>query len=58
MVGNQRTPMKDMAIILPGILGSVLQKDGNDLWNVSGQAIWQIVKNAIAHFCVSIDANL
>ena len=45
MVGNQRTPMKDMVIILPGILGSVLQKDGKDLWNVSGQAIWQIVKS-------------
>ncbi|MDJ0595552.1 MAG: hypothetical protein QNJ72_37130 [Pleurocapsa sp. MO_226.B13] len=45
MVGNQRTPMKDMAIVLPGILGSVLQKDGVDLWNVSGQAIWQVVKS-------------
>jgi hypothetical protein len=45
MVGNQRTPMRDMVVILPGILGSVLQKDGKDLWNVSGQAIWQIVKS-------------
>ena len=45
MVGNQRTPMKDMVIILPGILGSVLQKDGKDLWNVSGQTIWQVVKS-------------
>ena len=45
MVGNQRTPMKDIVVILPGILGSVLQKDGVDLWNVSGQAIWQVVKS-------------
>ena len=45
MVGNQRTPMRDMVVILPGILGSVLQKDGVDIWNVSGQAIWQIVKS-------------
>ena len=37
--------MKDMVIILPGILGSVLQKDGRDLWNVSGQAIWQVAKS-------------
>lgn len=35
--------MKDMVVILPGILGSVLQKDGADLWNVSGQAIWKVV---------------
>ena len=40
-----KTPMKDMVIILPGIMGSVLQKDGTDLWNVSGQAIWQILKS-------------
>jgi hypothetical protein len=40
-----KAPMKDMIIILPGILGSVLQKDGKDLWNVSGQAIWQVLTN-------------
>jgi hypothetical protein len=32
----QKTPMRDMVVILPGILGSVLQKDGKDLWAVSG----------------------
>jgi hypothetical protein len=31
--------MKDMIIILPGILGSILQKDGKDIWAVLGQAI-------------------
>ncbi|MEH2124302.1 lipase/acyltransferase domain-containing protein [Nostoc sp.] len=40
-----KAPMKDMIVILPGILGSVLQKDGNDLWAVSGQAIWQVLTN-------------
>lgn len=40
---SQKIPMKDMVIILPGILGSVLQKDGKDLWAVSGQAFWQII---------------
>ena len=40
---SQKIPMKDMVIILPGILGSVLQKDGKDLWAVSGQAIWQVL---------------
>jgi len=38
-----KAPMKDMVVILPGILGSVLQKDEKDLWAVSGQSIWQIV---------------
>jgi len=38
-----KAPMKDMVVILPGILGSVLQKDSKDLWAVSGQAIWQIL---------------
>ncbi len=38
-----KTPMRDMIVILPGIMGSVLQKDGTDLWNVSGQVIGQIV---------------
>ena len=38
-----KVPMKDMVIILPGILGSVLQKDGKDLWGVSGQSFWNLV---------------
>lgn len=37
--------MNDIVVILPGIMGSVLQKDGEDLWNVSGQAIWQVLKS-------------
>jgi len=41
-----KAPMKDMIIILPGILGSVLQKDGKDLWAVSGQAVWQVLTNS------------
>jgi hypothetical protein len=38
-----KAPMKDVIIILPGILGSVLQKDGRDLWAISGDAIWDLV---------------
>ncbi|MGK7898668.1 MAG: lecithin--cholesterol acyltransferase, partial [Xenococcus sp. (in: cyanobacteria)] len=41
----EKTPLKDIVVILPGITGSVLQKDGVDLWNVSGQAIWQIIRS-------------
>ncbi|MEL6471618.1 MAG: lecithin--cholesterol acyltransferase [Cyanobacteria bacterium J06623_4] len=35
--------MKDMVIVLPGILGSVLQKEGKDLWAPSGQSILNLV---------------
>ncbi len=43
---SNKAPMKDMIVILPGILGSVLQKDGKDLWNVSGQSTWQVLTNS------------
>jgi hypothetical protein len=29
-----------MVVLLPGITGSVLQKDGQDVWAISGQAAW------------------
>ena len=32
--------LRDMVIVLPGITGSVLQKDGKDVWALSGQAAW------------------
>jgi pimeloyl-ACP methyl ester carboxylesterase len=41
-----KASMKDMVIILPGIMGSVLQKDGKDLWAVSGKAMWQVLTNS------------
>ncbi|MBE9100255.1 lipase/acyltransferase domain-containing protein [Vacuolonema iberomarrocanum] len=40
---THKAPMKDLIILLPGILGSVLQKDGKDLWTVSGRAVWQML---------------
>ncbi len=33
-----KTKMRDMIIVLPGIMGSTLQKDGRDVWAISGQA--------------------
>lgn len=36
-----KTPMRDIVVILPGITGSVLQKDGKDIWAVSEQSLWQ-----------------
>lgn len=34
-----RRPLRDVVILLPGIMGSVLQKDGRDVWALSGSAI-------------------
>jgi hypothetical protein len=33
--------LRDLVVLLPGITGSVLQKDGRDLWAISGQAAWK-----------------
>ncbi|MBE9070862.1 hypothetical protein IQ260_29945 [Leptolyngbya cf. ectocarpi LEGE 11479] len=33
--------MRDIVVLLPGITGSVLQKNGKDLWALSGQAFWE-----------------
>jgi pimeloyl-ACP methyl ester carboxylesterase len=32
------TPVSDVIVLLPGITGSVLQKDGQDVWALSGSA--------------------
>jgi pimeloyl-ACP methyl ester carboxylesterase len=38
-------PLHDMVVLLPGITGSVLQKDGQDVWAISGQAAWRWLKS-------------
>ena len=40
-----KTQLKDVIVVLPGIMGSVLQKDGKDLWAISGQAAWGALKS-------------
>lgn len=39
-----KTQMKDMIVLVPGTMGSILQKDGQDIWNVSLQAALRAVK--------------
>jgi hypothetical protein len=34
---------KDLVIVLPGISGSVLAKDGKEVWGASTAAIWKVV---------------
>jgi pimeloyl-ACP methyl ester carboxylesterase len=40
-----KIPMRDLIVTLPGILGSVLQKDGKDLWARSGRSIVNMIKD-------------
>lgn len=37
-------PMEDLIVVLPGIMGSVLQKDGRDLWSPSLSAAARILQ--------------
>jgi hypothetical protein len=37
--------MRDLVVLLPGITGSVLQKDNEDLWAVSGQSLWAALRD-------------
>lgn len=41
-------PMRHLVILLPGIMGSVLQKNGKDVWALSGQALWQYLGSRLA----------
>jgi pimeloyl-ACP methyl ester carboxylesterase len=40
-----RTPISDVIVVLPGITGSVLQKDGKDVWALSGGAASRALKS-------------
>ena len=31
--------MRDLIVVIPGILGSVLERDGREVWGLSGQAV-------------------
>ncbi|MEI2579857.1 lipase/acyltransferase domain-containing protein [Scytonema sp. PRP1] len=37
----QKTRMEDIVVVIPGITGSVLQKDGKDIWAISRQVGWK-----------------
>lgn len=55
---TQKIKMKDMVVILPGITGSVLQKDNQDVWAMSGQAIWKTLTTLGDHIqCLKIDQD-
>jgi pimeloyl-ACP methyl ester carboxylesterase len=37
----RKRPVSDIVVLLPGILGSVLQRDGRDVWALSAGAAWR-----------------
>lgn len=41
-------PMGDVIVVLPGILGSALAKDGKEVWAPSGGAVWRFLKSRSA----------
>lgn len=45
-----KVKMRDIVVILPGIMGSVLQKDEIDLWAISRQAAWGALKSLGSSF--------
>jgi hypothetical protein len=34
-----RKAIRDVVVCIPGVTGSILRKDGRDVWNISGSAI-------------------
>jgi hypothetical protein len=51
--------MSDIVVVLPGIMGSVLQKDGRDVWALSGSALVNGLKtlgNSVAGLMLSDDS--
>lgn len=38
-------PLFDMVVLLPGITGSVLQRNGRDVWAISGQAVSRWIRS-------------
>lgn len=34
-------PMADVVVLLPGILGSVLERDGREVWAPTPGAVWR-----------------
>lgn len=45
VLAQTQQPMRDVVVLVPGITGSVLQKDGKDLWALSGSAFFDVLKS-------------
>ena len=38
---SEKLPVNDVVVLLPGILGSVLERDGKDVWAMNTGALWR-----------------
>jgi len=51
--------MRDMIVLLPGIMGSILEKDGKELWGLSFRAFWNALPSphdALQHLKLQEDS--
>ena len=39
-----KTKLRDIVVLIPGITGSVLQKDDKDLWAISARSLWETLR--------------
>lgn len=42
----EKVPVKDMIIVVPGIMGSILEKKGQPVWAPSLGAVWRLLRHA------------
>ncbi|MEQ9548227.1 MAG: hypothetical protein RIM23_01215 [Coleofasciculus sp. G3-WIS-01] len=47
-----------MVVLLPGIMGSVLQKDGKDIWNISVKAAWRATREIVSQRSLFLELTL
>ena len=41
----ERLEVRDLVVVLPGILGSTLARDGQQVWAPSSGAVWQAIRS-------------
>jgi pimeloyl-ACP methyl ester carboxylesterase len=51
-----KQPMGDVIVLLPGILGSVLERDGHDVWAVSPGAVWRAL-TSLGHSVTDLEIH-
>ena len=42
---RQRRPLRDVVVVIPGVMGSVLQKDGKDVWAPTPHALARVLQS-------------
>jgi hypothetical protein len=52
--------IRDLVVVFPGIIGSALEKDGEDLWAIIGSALWNTLITdpfPLSHAAVALDSG-